>query len=77
MNVPLSLASSLGPAVVPSLTAAIASGDKKSAVRTVHSSTRYTMIITIPCALGMAALGGPIIEMLFHPKTGVDRKSVV
>lgn len=71
MNVPLSLASSLGPAVVPSLTAAIASGDKKGAVRTVHSSTRYTMIITIPCALGMAALGGPIIEMLFHPKNGV------
>lgn len=71
MNVPLSLASSLGPAVVPSLTAAVASGDKKSAVATVHSSTRYTMIITIPCALGMAALGGPIIQMLFHPESGL------
>lgn len=71
MNVPLSLASSLGPAVVPSLTAAVASGDKKSAVSTVHSSTRYTMIITIPCALGMAALGGPIIQMLFHPASGL------
>lgn len=71
MNVPLSLASSLGPAVVPSLTAAVSSGDKKSAVDTVHSSTRYTMIITIPCALGMAALGGPIIQMLFHPETGL------
>lgn len=71
MNVPLSLASSLGPAVVPSLTAAIAAGDKKSAVATVHSSTRYTMIITIPCALGMAALGGPIIQMLFHPESGL------
>lgn len=71
MNVPLSLASSLGPAVVPSLTAAVASGDKKAAVFTVHSSTRYTMMITIPCALGMAALGGPIIEMLFHPQSGL------
>lgn len=71
MNVPLSLSSSLGPAVVPSLTAAVASGDKKSAVATVHSSTRYTMIITIPCALGMAALGGPIIQMLFHPASGL------
>ena len=71
MNVPLSLASSLGPAVVPSLTAAIAAGDRKAAVKTVHSSTRYTMIITIPCALGMGALGGPIIVMLFHPQSGV------
>ncbi len=71
MNVPLSLASSLGPAVVPSLTAAVAAKDKASAVRTVHSSTRYTMIITIPCAFGMAALGGPIIQMLFHPSSGM------
>lgn len=71
MNVPLSLASSLGPAVVPSLTAAVASHNKKGALRTVHSSTRYTMIITIPCALGMAALGGPIIQMLFHPQSGL------
>ncbi len=71
MNVPLSLASSLGPAVVPSLTAAVAANDRKAAVRTVHSSTRYTMIITIPCALGMGALGGPIIEMLFHPQSGM------
>ncbi len=71
MNVPLSLASSLGPAVVPSLTAAVAARDKASAVKTVHSSTRYTMIVTIPCAMGMAALGGPIIEMLFHPESGM------
>ena len=71
MNVPLSLASSLGPAVVPSLTAAVAAKDKASAVRTVHSSTRYTMIVTIPCAFGMAALGGPIIQMLFHPDSGM------
>lgn len=71
MNVPLSLASSLGPAVVPSLTAAMAEGDKESACATISSSTRYTMIITIPCALGMAALGGPIIQMLFHPESGL------
>ena len=30
------------------------------------------MIITIPCALGMAALGRPITQMLFHPQTGLD-----
>ena len=71
MNVPLSLASSLGPAVVPSLTAAVASKNKEAAVQTVHSSTRYTMIITIPCALGMGALGAPIIQLLFHPQSGL------
>ncbi len=72
MNVPLSLASSLGPAVVPSLTAAVAARDKDAAVWTVKSATRYTMMITIPCAFGMAALGRPITQMLFHPENGMD-----
>ena len=71
MNVPLSIASCLGPAVVPSLTAAVAQRNKKEAMSKVASSIRYTMILTIPCALGMAALGGPIIELLFHPSSGL------
>lgn len=71
MNVPLSIASCLGPAVVPSLTAAVARHNRREAVSKVASSIRYTMMLTIPCALGMAALGGPIIEMLFHPTSGL------
>ena len=71
MNVPLSLASSLGPAIVPSLTAALAGKNRKEATGKINSAIRYTMIITIPCALGMAALGGPIIQMLFHPESGL------
>ncbi|MDO5344867.1 MAG: polysaccharide biosynthesis protein [Lachnospiraceae bacterium] len=71
MNVPLSLASCLGPAIVPSLTAAMANRNKKDAVRKISSSIRFTMIFTIPCAFGMAALGGPIIQLLFHPTSGL------
>ena len=71
MNVPLSIASCLGPAVVPSLTAAIANRNKKEAVKKVSMSIRFTMLLTIPCALGMAALGGPIVQMLFHPESGL------
>lgn len=71
MNVPLSLASCLGPAIVPSLTAAIANRNKKEAIGKVASSIRYTMLITIPCALGMGALGSGIMQLLFHPQTGL------
>ena len=34
-------------------------------------SIRFTMMLTIPCAVGMAALGGPIMEMLFDMETGL------
>ncbi len=71
MNVPLSLASCLGPAVVPSLTAAVAARNRREAVKKVGMSIRFTMILTIPCAFGLAALGGPIVELLFHPTTGL------
>lgn len=71
MNVPLALASCLAPSVVPSLTAAMAKRDRGEARRKIRMSIRFTMLLTIPCAAGMAALAKPIITMLFHQDTGV------
>ncbi len=71
MNVVLALASSIGPAIVPSMTGAIASGNRKEAQAKVHLAIRFTMLFSIPCAFGLAALGGPVIEMLFHPTSGI------
>ena len=71
MNVALSLASSLGPAIVPSLTASISTRNRKDALSKIDSSIRFTMMLSIPCAFGLAALGGPIIKMLFHPQSGM------
>ena len=73
MNVVLSLASSLGPAIVPSMTNLVIR-DKRSrreACNKISSAIRFTMIFSIPGALGLAALGGPVIEMLFHPTSGL------
>ncbi len=71
MNVVLSLASSLGPAIVPSLTASVSTKNKKEALTKIDLGIRFTMMFSIPCAFGMAALGGPIITMLFHPESGM------
>ena len=66
MNVPLVLASSLAPSVVPSLSAAMINGDYRDAKIKVRTTMRYTMIITIPCAVGLAALASPIMQLLFR-----------
>lgn len=71
MNVVLSLASSLGPAIVPSLTASVSLHNKKETLSKIDMAIRFTMMLSIPCAFGMAALGGPIITMLFHPESGL------
>ncbi|MDY3251032.1 MAG: polysaccharide biosynthesis protein [Candidatus Choladocola sp.] len=71
MNVPLALASCLAPSIVPSLTAAMATNNRAEARHKIKMSVRFTMLLTIPCAAGMAALAKPIITMLFHSETGV------
>ena len=68
MNVPLVLASSLAPSVVPALSAAMVNGDFREAKIKVRTVMRYTMIITIPCAVGLAALASPIMYLVFNDR---------
>ena len=65
MNVPLSIASCLAPSVVPALTEAMANNDLREAGLRTRNTIRYTMVFTIPCAVGMAALARPIMMMLY------------
>lgn len=64
-NVPIALANALCSSMMPSLTACIERGERKLARHKVAIATRFCMIISIPCAVGLAVLGEPIIRMLF------------
>ena len=69
MNVPLSIASCLAPSVVPSLAAVMSDNDTKEASIKVRDTIRYTMILTIPCAVGFLALSSPIMQLIFSDST--------
>jgi len=64
-NVPIALANALCSSMMPSLTACIERGERKLARHKVAIATRFCMIISIPCAVGLAVLGEPIIRLLF------------
>lgn len=64
-NVPIALANALCSSMMPSLTGCMERGERKLARHKVALSTRFVMILTIPCAVGLAVLGKPIIEMMF------------
>lgn len=66
MNVPLSIASCLAPSVVPSLTASMLDEDYRGAGIKVRDSIRYTMVFTIPCAVGLAALASPVMQLVYN-----------
>lgn len=65
MNVPLAIASCMAPAVVPSLASAVEMGNRKLAIIKTRDTIRYTMLLTIPCAVGMMVLADPIMQLIF------------
>jgi stage V sporulation protein B len=68
-NVPIAIASALSASTVPSLTRALAEGNERLASRKISSSIRFTMIVVIPCAVGLTVLASPILQLLFRDST--------
>ena len=70
-NVPVALASAVCSSMMPSLTGCIKQEDYKGARRKVSLAMRFTMILSIPCAVGLAVLGKPIISALFEGEVNI------
>ena len=66
VNIPIALASAMCASSVPAITALMSRGDKKQVREKISSVIRVTMIISIPCAIGMSVLARPIIDLLFN-----------
>lgn len=65
VNVPIAVASALSASTIPALTAARISGNTGEMKRKTEGAIRMVMMVCIPSAVGLTALGGPIVEMLF------------
>lgn len=69
MNVPIAIASALATSIIPTLIASKATNDYKSIKRKTEYSIRFSMIIAIPSAVGLAVFAKPIILLLFGSST--------
>lgn len=65
INLPISIGDSLGTASVPSVAASRALGRYDELKERLCSVVKTVLIVSIPCAFGLAALGKPILKMLF------------
>ena len=72
------IASSLTPALTASVTAMRNASTeeervarKASSMKTMHSCLKFSSMISIPCAIGMAVLSGPILSLLFKDPVSV------
>lgn len=64
-NVPIALASAISASMMPTLTQCMEMREFRAAKHKVSTATRFTMILAIPCAVGLSVLGKPILTMLF------------
>lgn len=65
LHVPVAIASAMASSTVPALTRAQAEGDNRDVKRKYRASLRFTMMIAIPCAVGLGVLSNPIMNLLF------------
>ena len=64
-SLPLSFNIAFATALVPALSAARATGDKETAQKRVSFSLLITMLIGLPCTIGMFVFAQPILNLLF------------
>lgn len=72
-TLPVSISTAVATAVIPSIAASMARKEHKIVQSKVDTALRVTMMISIPAAAGLGALGRQILEMLFprYPEGGV------
>ena len=68
INIPVAMANALSSSLIPALSHATAARNKGQVVKNVSTSIRFSMIIAIPAAIGLAILAEPILMLLFRSK---------
>lgn len=66
INIPLAVANALGASLIPSLTAAVAVGNKKQIHSKIAMAIRFSMMIAIPSFVGFLVLANSILALLFN-----------
>lgn len=77
INVPIALASALSSSLIPSVVASRTRKDQKGVRRKIQSAIKITMMIAIPCTVGIGVLAKPIINLLFPTSVDPDKVSLM
>ncbi len=68
-NLPLSIASAIGVAIIPNIVRAYTNRDVSALYSKMSQSVKFNMLIAIPSAFGLAVLAEPIMKVLFDDTT--------
>lgn len=65
INVPMAVSNALSSSLIPSVSRAVATGDRRMVKKKVAAAIRFSLLIAIPSAVGLTVLAGPLNNLLF------------
>lgn len=65
INVPMAVSNALSSSLIPSVSRAVAAGDRRMVKKKVAAAIRFSLLIAIPSAVGLTVLAGPVNDLLF------------
>ncbi|MCM1386690.1 MAG: polysaccharide biosynthesis protein [Bacillus sp. (in: Bacteria)] len=77
INIPIAIASSMSSASIPSISATFATHKEDETRHKVRQATQMTMILAIPCAVGLCVLSKPIVQFIYPQKEALDMASAL
>lgn len=75
-NIPIAMASAVASAVIPSVSGIYATNNLKECNHKIGQSLQLTMVLTIPCAVGLAVLSKPIVKLIYKSLSEQDTNVV-
>ena len=64
INVPMAVSNALSSSLIPSVSRAVATGDRRMVKKKVAAAIRFSLLIAIPSAVGLTVLAGPVNNLL-------------
>lgn len=76
-NIPISIATAVAAAILPNISTAFAQGDRRETRKRSVTAIRMTLIIAVPCAVGLLVLAKPVTMVLFPQWDTLDTASIL
>ena len=76
-NIPIAMASAMATALIPGISSDFVQGDLGGVRNKVAKSIKVTMLISIPCAVGIGVLAKPVMKVIFHQPESLEISSIL
>ncbi len=76
-NIPIAFASAMSTALIPGISSDFVQGKLKGVRQKVAKSVKVTMLISIPCAVGIGVLAKPVMRVIFPQPDSLDIASIL